>query len=171
MSCPRATASNPIATTVTAPRTEALAERSTAASGDEDPVWIGGSRIARKGPVVGLLGRVFRIAVNDAAVHRAGHIDLVRHQLDRNLCCASQQLSLNDISAVKLQDPRLKRLFCRYPLVDRRHKLLEHLVTQQRPQASLIAVGKRRDNHIKGAPGALKELSRFKARVGTPDLI
>ena len=74
---------------------------SAAARRDENPVRIGGSSIARKGPVIGLLDRVLRVAVDDAAVHRARHIDLVRDQLNRHLRGAPQQFGFDDIRAVQ----------------------------------------------------------------------
>lgn len=89
-SWPSAIASNPSSAAVTA-RLDHLdvGPNSAAARRDQDPIWVGGSGVACKGPVIGLLGRVFRVAVDDASVHRAGHIYLLRNKLCCQLCRAS----------------------------------------------------------------------------------
>src|SRR5207247_7675826 len=77
---------------------------------DENPVWIGGSRVARKGPVIGLLGRVLGVAVDDASVHRARNIDLLRRQFYRHLGVAPQQLGFDDVRVVQPLNSRFQRL-------------------------------------------------------------
>src|SRR5437764_5656146 len=143
---------------------------SAAARRDEDPVWIGGSGIARKGPVIGLLGWMLRVAVNNAAVHRARHVDLLGGYLNRHLRVAPQPFGFHDIRAVQAQNPGLERLLGSGTLVDGCGKLLEDLITQQWPQPRLVSVRKRSNNHLECDASTLEELRGIKARVGATNL-
>src|SRR5262249_23762890 len=84
---------------------------SAAAGGDEGPVWIVGSGIACKGPVVGLLDRLVRVAVDDATVHRASHIDLLGDHLGCYPSRAPFETGFHDVCAVEPQDSCIERLF------------------------------------------------------------
>ena len=84
---------------------------------------------------------MFGVAVDDALVHCPGDVDLMRHQLHGYLGVAPQELGLDRVRTIELQDSRLERLLRGRSLIDRRRKLLEDLVAQQRPQPCLIATG------------------------------
>src|SRR5208282_1939861 len=104
--------------------------RSTAAGCDEDPVRIGGSSIARKGPVIGLLDRLPWSAVDDTSIHRARHIDLMRNQLERYLRRATGKPGLHNIYTVEPFDVCLECFLGRDALVDRHSETLKNLVAQ-----------------------------------------
>src|SRR5271167_433003 len=100
--------------------------RSTAAGCDEDPVRIGGSGIARKGPVIGLLDRLPGSAVDDTSIHRARHIDLARNQLERYLRRAAGKPGLYNVYAVEPFDVCLECFLGGDALVDRHGETLKN---------------------------------------------
>src|SRR6516225_8850875 len=140
--------------------------RSTAASCDEDPVRIGGSGIARKGPVVGLLDRLRRSPVDDTSIHRTRHIDLMRNQLERYLRRASGKPGLHNIYTVEPFDVCLERFLGGDALIDRHTETLKNLVAQQRPQLCLVAFCKGGDDHLERGTRTLDEMRSIKARIG-----
>src|ERR1700758_2685804 len=132
--------------------------RSAAAGCDEDPVRIGGSSIARKGPVISLLDRLPRRAVDDTSIHRARHIDLMRNQLERYLRRATGKLGLHNVQTVEPFDVCLKRFLGGHALVDRHGETLKNLVAQQRPQLSLVTFCKGGDDHLERSARTLDEM-------------
>ena len=103
----------------------AAGRRSAAACGDEDPVRVGRSSVARKGPVIGLLDWLPRSAIDDTSVHRARHVDLVRDQLECHLCRAAGKPSLDDVHLVELFDLGLQRFLGGDAFVDRQRRIAE----------------------------------------------
>jgi len=78
LSCASTKISNPSRATAKArPARSVRGKLRTVARCDEDPVRVGGSSIPRKRPIIGLLDRMLRIAVHDAPIHRARHVDLL----------------------------------------------------------------------------------------------
>jgi hypothetical protein len=92
---------------------------------------------------------MFRVAVDDASVHRARYIDLVGDQLHRYLRGAGGELGLDDVGAVKPKDSRLEGLLGGGPLVDRRGEFWE-LRRSAKATSRLVAAANAR------TPGAVR---------------
>src|SRR4029077_10753272 len=107
----------------------------------KEPVWVARPRIAGKTPKIGLFDRVIGIAVDDASIVRAQHIDLVRDELDRDARNAAGETGVDDRHPLQAADPRLKRLLRGGAFVDRGREWRVHLIAQERPQAGLVTGG------------------------------
>src|SRR5579875_2935301 len=141
-------------------------EHSGAARRHQDPIRIGQSRIARKGPGIDFLARMFGVAIDDLSRARPRHVDLLRDELDRHMSDGSVEAGPDDIGLVDPQQPGLERLPGGLALSDRRGKGAVDILAEQGTQGHGVAFRKGIDDHRESGPRPVEKTVRIKTRVG-----